>query len=115
MCSSDLAVMNHASFSAATRAAVTAQSSGKVWASLARYDDALVDALEGWESHTRDEYNVGRRRKGTEQSPEGEAVREKLKEGKWDKSKMVRSFARLEVVEEKEANRKEESQVRCCA
>ena len=70
--------------------------------SLARYDDELVNTLEGWEKHTRDPdpRNMGRRRLGSETMPAAGGEQEIVKlldDGKWDSGKMVRSFARLGV------------------
>lgn len=86
------------------------QGDGRVWASLARYDDTLVGALERWERRTRDGGGyMGRRRPGSEQ--DGEAVLEDVfKDGRWDKEKMVRPFARLGVVRD-EDYRKEETEM----
>ncbi|KAJ7716574.1 phosphatases II [Mycena maculata] len=69
---------------------------GHVWVSLARYDDEFVGLLEKWEAHTRDEGSrMGRRRKGSDQM-DGQALRDVFDDkGKWDDTKMVRSFARL--------------------
>lgn len=105
------AVMSTASLGTATKAATAAQSSGQIWASLARYDDDLVELLEKWELYTRGENeDMGRRRKGSEQM-DGEALEDIFKDGKWDKGKMVRSFARLGAVEG-DAIQKKEAQVR---
>ncbi|KAJ7039826.1 phosphatases II [Mycena alexandri] len=73
-----------------------ASGNGPVWVSLARYDDQFVGLLERWEQHTRDEGgNMGRRRKETGKL-DGVELREVFDDkGKWDSSKMVRSFARL--------------------
>ncbi|KAJ6590565.1 phosphatases II [Mycena vulgaris] len=70
--------------------------SGHVWVSLARYDDAFVGLLERWEAHTRDAGgHMGRRRAGAARL-DGEELRDVFDDkGKWDKTKMVRSFARL--------------------
>ncbi|KAF9522741.1 hypothetical protein CPB83DRAFT_911162 [Crepidotus variabilis] len=91
--------------------------SSQVWVSLARYDDRLVDLLEEWEVYTRDETgNMAKRRPESEhlrrgESTEEEVLKEIFSSGKWDKGKMVRSFARLgisgttgeeKVVDEKE-------------
>ncbi|KAG1819373.1 hypothetical protein EV424DRAFT_1472640 [Suillus variegatus] len=62
----------------------------RVWASLARYDDDLVDALESWEQSTRDNTNLGRRK-----SESSESVSGIFASDKWDKEKMVRTFARM--------------------
>ncbi|KAJ7484720.1 phosphatases II [Mycena latifolia] len=69
---------------------------GHVWVSLARYDDAFVGLLERWEVHTRDTNgHMGRRRTGAERL-DGVELREVFDDrGKWDNTKMVRSFARL--------------------
>lgn len=61
-----------------------------VWASLARYDDDLVDALERWEQSTRDITNLGRRKVESSESVNGIFAGDK-----WDKVKMVRTFARM--------------------
>ncbi|CAA7268469.1 unnamed protein product [Cyclocybe aegerita] len=97
----------------------SSSSSSQVWASLARYDDTLVDLLEEWETHTRDsDGHMGKRRPGSEHMKRGETTEEDVLNevflsGKWDKGKMVRSFARLGVtdgagevnaVDEKEGN-----------
>lgn len=74
---------------------VSSKSSGPIWISLARYDDELVDTLEKWEKHTRDESgNLGKRRKGSEHIGD-EDLLDLFKTEKWDHGKMVRSFARL--------------------
>ncbi len=75
-----------------------------VWASVARYDDEFVETLERWEQHTREEkaegsteanhFNMGKRRPGSDVMGE-KNVREIFKDSKWDKTKMVRSFARI--------------------
>ncbi|KDQ60191.1 hypothetical protein JAAARDRAFT_32572 [Jaapia argillacea MUCL 33604] len=73
---------------------------GQVWVSLARYDDQFVEVLEKWEKVTRDEEgDMGRRRKGFE-GDEEESLRELFGDEKWDREKMVRSFARLGEVGE---------------
>jgi phosphatidylinositol-3,4,5-trisphosphate 3-phosphatase/dual-specificity protein phosphatase PTEN len=83
--------------------------SGDIWVSLARYDDEFVNTLEGWEKHTRDPdprnpRKMGRRRPGSEAMPnpvaaDGEQGIAKLfDDGKWDSGKMVRSFARMAVI-----------------
>ncbi|KAJ7910641.1 phosphatases II [Mycena leptocephala] len=72
-----------------------------MWVSLARYDDDFVRLLESWELHTRDKGgNMGRLRKDAG-GLDGETLREVFDEkGKWDKTKMVRSFARLGATSE---------------
>lgn len=62
----------------------------RVWASLARYDDDLVDALERWEQSNRDITNLGRRN-----FESSESVNSIFAGDKWDKAKMVRRFARM--------------------
>ncbi|KAF5318576.1 hypothetical protein D9619_010677 [Psilocybe cf. subviscida] len=75
--------------------------SSPIWASLARYDDRLVELLEDWELHTRDEEgHMGRRRPTSEnrtigKAVEEEAINELFTGGKWDNAKMVRSFAKF--------------------
>ncbi|KDR72555.1 hypothetical protein GALMADRAFT_252686 [Galerina marginata CBS 339.88] len=78
-------------------------SPSQVWASLARYDDGLVDLLEEWEVYTRDpDGHMGKRRHGSEHLPRGESTEEALDQiftsGKWDRKKMVRSFAHFGAV-----------------
>ena len=79
-------------------------SSSRVWASLARYDDTLVDLLEQWEVYTRDPGgDMGKRRVGSEHlTPEGSTKEEEISRifetGKWDKEKMVRRFAQLGAI-----------------
>ncbi|KAI0088840.1 phosphatases II [Irpex rosettiformis] len=65
------------------------------WASLARYDDELVDTLERWERVTRSEDGeMGLRKPGSE-SQGDEELSEVFGDDRWDKGKMVRPFARL--------------------
>ncbi|KAG0698713.1 hypothetical protein DFH29DRAFT_83369 [Suillus ampliporus] len=64
----------------------------RVWASLARYDDVFVDALERWEQRTRDATNLGRRKRSLETSETADGI---FANDKWDKEKMVRAFARM--------------------
>jgi phosphatidylinositol-3,4,5-trisphosphate 3-phosphatase/dual-specificity protein phosphatase PTEN len=71
---------------------------GHVWASLARYDDEFVDKLEMWERCTRDDSgHMGRRKHGSEHG-EGEELADLFTDQRWDKGKMVRSFARMGAV-----------------
>ncbi|KAL1739279.1 hypothetical protein HDZ31DRAFT_69101 [Schizophyllum fasciatum] len=72
--------------------------SSRVWASLARYDDDFVKTLEDWERHTRGA-NIGERRPGSEHLGEDE-LRALFADGRWDQGKMVRSFARMGIVDE---------------
>lgn len=74
------------------------QGQGHIWVSLARYDDELVELLERWEAHTRDDGgHMGKRKKGVDHMGE-EALSKVFEDGRWDKGKMVRSFARLGVI-----------------
>ncbi|OAX40534.1 hypothetical protein K503DRAFT_675442, partial [Rhizopogon vinicolor AM-OR11-026] len=61
----------------------------RVWASLARYDDELVGALESWEQRTRDTAKLGRRKQSSE------SVDDIFSNDKWDKKKMVQTFGRM--------------------
>jgi phosphatidylinositol-3,4,5-trisphosphate 3-phosphatase/dual-specificity protein phosphatase PTEN len=71
---------------------------GHLWVSLARYDDELVEKLESWECRTRDENgHMGKQKPGTEQV-EGEDLSKLFADQRWDKSKMVHSFARMGTV-----------------
>ncbi|PPQ66952.1 hypothetical protein CVT26_009983 [Gymnopilus dilepis] len=77
--------------------------SPRIWASLARYDDGLVDLLEEWEAYTRDlSGKMGKRRPGSDHRKRGEGgngeeedVSTIFEGGKWDHGKMVKSFAHL--------------------
>ncbi|TFK20642.1 hypothetical protein FA15DRAFT_646688 [Coprinopsis marcescibilis] len=75
----------------------------ELWASIARYDDALIDILEKWEAWTREEgpaeIGLHRRRKESKTMVLGE-IKHELDElfdhrGVWDEGKMVRSFAKF--------------------
>ena len=83
-------------------------STTQVWASLARYDDSLVELLEKWEVWTRNEGGgLGApRRLGSECMPrkkdgdsknseDADDVSKVFEDGRWDKEKMVRPFARF--------------------
>ncbi|KZT28129.1 hypothetical protein NEOLEDRAFT_1176278 [Neolentinus lepideus HHB14362 ss-1] len=75
--------------------AKTATGEGQVWVSLARYDDEFVETLEKWEKVTRSEDgDLGKKRKDP-QEMERKELNDLFKDGKWDRVKMVRSFARL--------------------
>jgi phosphatidylinositol-3,4,5-trisphosphate 3-phosphatase and dual-specificity protein phosphatase PTEN len=75
---------------------------GNLWVSLARYDDVFVEELENWERWTRDEQgHLGKRRNKADGTREGRSVTQIFEDGKWDKSKMIRSFAKLGHVERK--------------
>ena len=84
-----------------------------VWASLARYDDAFVETLERWERHTRSgDGDLGKRKVGSEimtlNDVRGQVREEQLRNifegGRWDRKKMVRSFARLGVAQKHKRN-----------
>lgn len=73
------------------------QSNIKVWASLAKYDDAFVELLEKFEESSRDPSGSGhtmgiRRQEG---GPDIGAFRKELDSGKFDREKMVRRFATM--------------------
>ncbi|KAF7974862.1 hypothetical protein HWV62_11109 [Athelia sp. TMB] len=85
-----------------------ADGQGHVWASIARYDDGLVETLEGWERQTRGEGGaMGRRKSGWEAREGGGSgeLRGIFEGEKWDKGKMVRSFARMGTVSESAVHR----------
>ncbi|KAI0341469.1 phosphatases II [Trametopsis cervina] len=72
-----------------------ANGSSHLWISLARYDDELVETLERWERTTRTENeDMGLRKKGSEHSGDDD-ISQLFASNKWDKGKMVRTFARL--------------------
>ncbi|KAF8499993.1 phosphatases II [Gautieria morchelliformis] len=74
---------------------------GNLWVSLARYDDQFVEELENWERWTRDEQgHLGKRHKA-DGTHEGRSVTQIFEDGRWDKSKMIRSFAKLGHVKRK--------------
>ncbi|KAJ7145364.1 phosphatases II [Mycena crocata] len=93
------AVMDRANLGKAGSVQAKAGGNGHLWVSLARYDDDFVKLLERWELHTRDEGGLmGRRRKGADRLDD-QALRDVFDDkGKWDRTKMVRSFARLGAV-----------------
>jgi len=78
--------------------------SSRMWASLAKYEDPLVDLLEQWEVYTRDPGgHFGKKRIGSEcltseRSTKEEEISRLFENGKWDKEKMVRRFAQLGVI-----------------
>ncbi|CAE6480223.1 unnamed protein product [Rhizoctonia solani] len=87
---------------------------GEVWVSLARYDDNLVELLEEWEQRTRSpEHGIGHRAHSVEadrNEREGEVALEHLfEDGTWDNKKMVRSFARMGVVDPADVTEAKES------
>lgn len=72
-----------------------------------RYDDNLVELLEGWEQRTRSaERGLGHRAhnpQADQDEKEGEAALEHIfDDGTWDNKKMVRSFARMGVTDPKD-------------
>ena len=77
-------------------------SSSQIWASLARYNDDLVDLLEEWEVHTRGISGDVARRRPESIAMNRDGLSKRLDEifidGKWDKQKMVCSFAKLRVI-----------------
>ncbi|OBZ78147.1 Phosphatidylinositol 3,4,5-trisphosphate 3-phosphatase and dual-specificity protein phosphatase PTEN [Grifola frondosa] len=85
---------------ASMRATMSAKTKGDMWVSLARYNDELVSTLEKWERHTRDKGGDMGKRRSDGDHLEGDALMDVFQDGKWDSSKMVRSFARLGVVGE---------------
>ena len=82
-------------------------STTQVWASLARYDDSLVELLEKWEVWMRNEGGgVGaprrpgsecmpRRKDGDDNNSDVDDVSKVFEDGRWEKEKMVRPFARF--------------------
>ncbi|EGO03571.1 hypothetical protein SERLA73DRAFT_83635 [Serpula lacrymans var. lacrymans S7.3] len=82
---------------------------GHVWASLARYDDEMVEGLEKFERLTRHESgNIGKR--NTESGHIGdEKLEEFFADGTWDNQKMVHSFARMGPVGELSVQKGESS------
>ena len=82
-------------------------STTQVWASLARYDDSLVELLEKWEVWTRNsEGGLGApRRPGSERMPRDDGdnsdvddVSKLFEDGRWDRGKMARTFVRFGVL-----------------
>jgi phosphatidylinositol-3,4,5-trisphosphate 3-phosphatase/dual-specificity protein phosphatase PTEN len=73
----------------------------QLWASVARYDDDLVDLLEKWEAWTRQEGSGGlAKRRGNSKTMHIDDIEHDLEQlfdssGKWDSGKMVCSFARF--------------------
>lgn len=93
----------------ADAAASFAKGPNKLWASIARYDDALVEFLEDWEAKTRcmgcsspnHKPVSGQQQEGSSSIADLDGELKLLfdEHGKWDKEKMVRSFAKFGVVE----------------
>lgn len=72
------------------------QGAGNVWASLSRYDDEFVKHIEEWEKRTRSrDGHMGKRRDDQDAQRECKGVNEIFKDGRWDKAKMVRGFAKF--------------------
>lgn len=91
------AVIDRTSLAKAThlRASTVKNAESHVWVSLARYDDSFVDELEMWERQTRsDDGDLGKRKPGSERTG-GEELSKLFDGDRWDRDKMVRSFARL--------------------
>ncbi|KAJ2912983.1 hypothetical protein MD484_g7444, partial [Candolleomyces efflorescens] len=85
-----------------------ARGSNKLWASIGRYDDDLVEFLEDWEAKTRGMGSSSPNHTPAPGQQEGNSSIADLdgelkmlfdEHGKWDKEKMVRSFAKFGVVE----------------
>lgn len=86
---------------------------GHLWVSLARYDDELIEKLESWELRTRDgEGHMGKRKPGIEHA-DGEDLKNLFADGKWDNSKMVRSFARMGTTGQSSVEREYTEKVHC--
>ncbi|KAF8434799.1 hypothetical protein L210DRAFT_3410026 [Boletus edulis BED1] len=61
--------------------AMSESTTGKLWACLARYNDRLIDELEHWEKESR--------------GPAGAIQSSPFKSDRWDKTKMISSFAQM--------------------
>lgn len=86
----------------------TSQYETPMWASLARYDDNLVELLEKWERNTRggDGSQMGVRQEGSAHM-DNDALSELFDSesgSKWDNTKMVRSFARMGIEKGRKAS-----------
>lgn len=80
-----------------------------VWVSLARYDDEFVGVLQKAERETRDTLpgaSLGKRKGGTDGG-----LREEFEDGKWDKGKMVKSFARMGCLDDDSVQKDEIAKV----
>jgi phosphatidylinositol-3,4,5-trisphosphate 3-phosphatase/dual-specificity protein phosphatase PTEN len=66
----------------------------------------------GWERHTRSEDGKLAHQKSGVNQMEGETFAEMFTTGRYDKDKMVRSFARLGAVEDDATRRVEDVEVR---
>ncbi|KAG8216489.1 hypothetical protein J3R82DRAFT_6601 [Butyriboletus roseoflavus] len=62
---------------------VNESTTGRLWVSLARYSNRLVNELEHWETESR--------------SPAGAMQTSPFRSDRWDKAKMIRSFAQMGV------------------
>jgi phosphatidylinositol-3,4,5-trisphosphate 3-phosphatase/dual-specificity protein phosphatase PTEN len=69
---------------------------GLIWASLARYDDELLNVLEGCERCSREDSDMGKRT--SDGVVDEESLRDVFRTGEWDSQKMVLPFARLSSV-----------------
>ncbi|KAF5390012.1 hypothetical protein D9757_003807 [Collybiopsis confluens] len=95
------AVLDQTSVRKSGVASARTDSHSHVWVSLARYDDDFVETLERWERYTRMDSNmgqghIGRRAPGTDHFGK-EILKDLFNNGRWDRKKMVRSFARLGI------------------
>ncbi|THH32547.1 hypothetical protein EUX98_g1630 [Antrodiella citrinella] len=102
------AVVDRTNLAKAThlRASTVHNAHSHVWISLARYDDDLVEELEMWEKQTRSEDGLGIRKPGHDFLA-GKDVSNIFGDDKWDKKKMVRSFARMGTHDEDSVTREE--------
>lgn len=79
----------------------------QLWVSISKYDDDLIDGLEKWDVYTRDpQGNMGKRHFGPEYlslDVRGEDVTRIFENGKWDKGKMLQSFAHFGVDKEEDS------------
>ncbi|KAI8986888.1 phosphatases II [Trametes punicea] len=90
-----------------SRKVATGGGPSQVWASLARYDDEFVETLEEWERFTRDESGaMGVRRKDADQM-DGHTFADLMKEGKFDRKKMIKSFARMGTLRDEDFQRED--------
>jgi phosphatidylinositol-3,4,5-trisphosphate 3-phosphatase/dual-specificity protein phosphatase PTEN len=72
---------------------------GEVWTSLARYDDEFVELFESWERRTRDEGGHMALRNPRSDRIGEDTLTDAFRTGKWDEKKMVRSFARMGMLD----------------
>ncbi len=89
----------------------SARGASQVWASLAHYDDEFVDTLQEWEYYTRDEGGaMGVRRPGSGATPQNEYIDNLFEDlyderRTWDTKKMVRSFARMGMLQDEDVRK----------